>query len=293
MDTIIWLINNHQVYVGDFYKGELKPIPFEKADSWEVYGADDLEKLVDYMNYPLHYNQFKKSNFVILFDEIKYYEMLKKIKKCFRYCKAIAIRRLNPFLIQALIKLQVPTQQVIEFGGKRYEYRYEENKGILLEACLEEEEENENDVKVNPIDLYKIILDLIKQEEFKLQSVEEAFKYDLILSPTTLYTNNGQKEKCYLQVEDVLLKETLVANESILQKGEAIFKYKHQVQKMFGRVKIEERCKNASRTGKIYFIKELDDNHLVWALKDEVIGILGEEESTYETIIQWYETYKE
>ena len=37
MDTIIWLISNHQIYVGDFYKGELKAIPFEKADTWEVY----------------------------------------------------------------------------------------------------------------------------------------------------------------------------------------------------------------------------------------------------------------
>ena len=50
MDTIIWLISNHQIYVGDFYKGELKAIPFEKSDTWEVYGADDREKEVDDMN---------------------------------------------------------------------------------------------------------------------------------------------------------------------------------------------------------------------------------------------------
>ena len=81
MDTIIWLISNHQIYVGDLYKGELKAIPFEKADTWEVYGADDIEKLVDYMNYPLHYNQFKNSKLVILFDEVKVYEMLRKIER--------------------------------------------------------------------------------------------------------------------------------------------------------------------------------------------------------------------
>ena len=290
MDTIIWLINNHQVYVGDFYQGELKTIPFEKADSWEVYGADDLEKLVDYMNYPLHYNHFKKSQLVILFDEIKNYEMLKKIKRCFRYCEAVAIKRIEPLLIQTLIKLEISTQQIIEFAGKKYEY-VKEDKNFLLNLCLEEEQEEEAVLKLNPRDIYQAVLELIKQGKLAMQSVEEAFKYDLILSPTTLYTSHGQKEKCYLQVEDIILKDTIVTNGSILQAGEPIFKYHHQVQKMFGRIKTEERSKRVVREGKIYLIKALDENEGVWVSKDEVIGILGEKESTYEEIMKWYEEH--
>jgi hypothetical protein len=290
MDTIIWLISNHQIYVGDFYKGELKAIPFEKADTWEVYGADDIEKLVDYMNYPLHYNQFKNSKLVILFDEVKVYEMLRKIERCFKNCEAIVIKRIEPFLLQTLLKEGIRAEQRIEFAGRSYELA-EEGEGSLLRPCLEEEEDGETveNPSLNPMALYEYILQLIEEGQIKMQSVEEVFKYDLILSPTTLYIKGGQKEKRYLQVEDIVMRDTIVAEGTILSKGEELFKYKHHVQKMFRRIKTEEIAKQVTKAGKIHFVKAFDENQLIWVLKDEVIGIIGEAASTHEEVMEWYQ----
>lgn len=290
MDTIIWLISNHQIYVGDFYKGELKQVPFEKTDSWEVYGPDDLEKLVDYMNYPLHYNQFKKSRLVILFDEVKVYEMLTKVQRCFKHCEGITLRRIEPLLTQVALKEGLARDEKIEFANKLYEFVEKNGENLVVQECLDEEEDGktvENRVMV-PMAVYEYVIELLKEENLTVETVETAFEYEIVLSPTTLLTKGGQKEKRYLQVEDVILASTLVEDGAEVDRGEALFKYSHNVQKMFGRMKTEEIAKQSTSKGKMYFVKPLDQNELTWVAKDEVIGIIGPDTSHKEEAFAWY-----
>lgn len=291
MDTIIWLISNHQVYVGDYYKNNIKKVTFEKADSWEVYGIDDLEKLIDYMNYPLHYNHFRKSQLIILFDEAKTYEMLSKVKDSFKESAGILIRRIEPFLLKIAEQEALKPAQKISFSDKVYELTQKEEGQLILEAYLEEVQEEEQVIQIDPVTLYAYLIEMQKEDGYKkkIQSVEEVFKNELILSPTTLFTKDGQKEKCYLQVEDVLMSETLVKDQSKVLKGDVLFKYKHSVQKLFGRIKIEEVAKCASREGQICFIKPLDKSRDIWAYKDEVLGVLGMLKDTKENLLRWYD----
>ena len=58
---------------------------------------------------------------------------------------------------------------------------------------------------------------------------------------------------------------------------------------MFGRIKTEEIAKQVTKAGKIHFVKAFDENQLIWVLKDEVIGIIGEAASTHEEVMEWYQ----
>lgn len=290
MDTIIWLINNHQIYVGDFYKNNIKTVTFEKTDSWEVYGAEDLEVLIDYMNYPLHYNHFRKSQLIILFDEVKTYEMLTKVQKCFKESSGIMVKCIEPFLLEVALKEGAGLGQKISFAYKAYELVQKE-EGIKLHVL---EEEPEEVLEIKPLSLFEYIVELQKKGDLQKQikTVDETFKYELILSPATLFTKEGQREKRFLKVEDVLMPETLAADQTYMQAGETLFKYKHSVQKLFGRIKTEEISKKLSHEGLFCFIKPFNPGEAVWAYKDEVLGIAGPRGESKETLLKWYKNLK-
>lgn len=290
MDTIIWLISNHQVYVGDYYKNNIKKVTFEKADSWEIYGIDDLEKLIDYMNYPLHYNHFRKSQLIVLFDDVKIYEMLSRVQESFKESNGIVIGRIEHFLLKVALEEGTKTSQKISFSDKVYELSQKEDGKFTLNAYLEDPEEEEKVLEIQPLALYEYLIKLQKEADYekKLQNIEEAFKNELVLSPTTLFTRDGQKEKRYLQVEDVLMQETLVPDQSEILKGDVLFKYKHSVQKLFGRIKTEEISKYATKEGKFCFVKPFDKDQVLWTCKDEVLGILGSKQDKKEDLLRWY-----
>lgn len=293
MDTIIWLINNHQIYVGDFYKNNIKTVTFEKTDSWEVYGSEDLEELIDYMNYPLHYNHFRKSQLIILFDEVKTYEMLTKVQRCFKESSGIMVKCIEPFLLKVALKEGAGAGQKISFAHKTYELVQKEEE-IRLHVLEEEPEEAEEVLEIKPLSFFEYVVEMQKEGDFQKQikNADEAFKYELILSPATLFTKEGQREKRFLQVEDVLMPETLAMDQTYMQAGDTLFKYKHRVQKLFGRVKTEEISKNLSQEGLFCFIKPFNPSEAVWVYKDEVLGITGPKGESKETLLKWYENLK-
>lgn len=289
MDTIIWLMNNHHIYVGDFYKNNIKMVTFEKVDSWEFYGVDDIEELIDYMNYPLHYNRFRKSQLIILFDEVKTYEMLTKVQNNFKESTGMMVKRIEPFLLEVALKQGIEPGQKISFADRSYELVQME-EGIKLHILEEDPEEKEEVLEIKPLSIFEDIVERQKEKTFQkeIKDVNDIFKYELILSPTTLFIQHGQREKRFLQVEDVLMTNTLVKDETYMQKGDILFKYKHNVQKLFGRIKTEEASKKLSKEGVFYFIKPLNDKENVWAYRDEVLGIVGSRGQSKEALLKWY-----
>ena len=289
MDTIIWLMNNHHIYVGDYYKNNIKMVTFEKVDSWEFYGADDVEELIDYMNYPLQYNRFRNNQIIILFDEVKTYEMLTKVQKNFKESAGIMVKRIESFLLEVALKQGMEPGQKISFADRAYELIQME-EGIKLHMLEEEPEEKEEVLEIKPLTIFEDVVERQKEETFQKQikDANDIFKYELVLSPTTLFIQDGQREKRFLQVEDVLMTNTLVKDETYMQKGDILFKYKHNVQKLFGRIKTEEVAKKLSKEGVFYFVKPFNVKENVWAYRDEVLGIVGPREESKEALLKWY-----
>lgn len=238
MDTIIFLAYENEIYVGDYYKNKIKEVKFEKADSWEVYAYEDLEELIEYMEYPLQYNHFKDNRIIFLFDEIRVYEWAQKAQRLFKQSTSFYISPLAPFkekLNQAL-----------------------EEKKILS--------------------IYEKILAHPWEEE------AEGLRYEVILSPATLYTMK-EKPKGFLDVQDVIQQDTLVQEGCLVEKGDELFCYTHYVQKLFGRMQVENVSKKAESNGRLYWYRQIEDP--VWARKDELIGVIDHQAGTKEEMLDW------
>lgn len=238
MDTIIFLVYENEVYVGDYYKGKLKEVKFDKADSWEVYAYEDLEKLLEYMQYPLKYNHFKNNRIIFLFDQIRVYEWMQKAESLLKQSDSLYISRVEPFIAD-------------------------------LENGLEEKQ---------VIQIYENIL------EYNWEEVEEGLRYEVVLSPATLYTTKEEK-KGFLHVQDLVDKNSLIKDGTHVIKGDELLAYDHHVQKLFGRTKIERLTKKAEGTGTFYWYSQEEER--IWARKDALIGMIDRGQGTKEEMLAW------
>ncbi|MEG0319371.1 MAG: hypothetical protein RR627_05670 [Niameybacter sp.] len=257
MDTIIFLLYQHEVYVGDYYKDKMKEVKFEKADSWEVYNYEDLEELLEYMQYPLKYNQFKNNRLIFLFDDIRFYEWLTKAKRLLSQSEYIYAERIEPF---------------IEI----------ENRMLEVKQAVEDKEEEEMVLPVKPVELYERLLAV----DWSLHA--QAYRYELVLSPSTLYTIKEEGSKQFLQVQDIVDMNTLIKEETYVQKGDEILAYDHCVARWFGRIKVERLSKKVNGAGTFYWHVLKEVGH-IFAKKDEVIGVIDHERGTKEEMLAWCE----
>lgn len=238
MDTIIFLVYENEIYVGDYYKNKLKEVKFDKADTWEVYAYEDLEKLLEYMQYPLKYNHFKNNRIIFLFDQIRVYEWMQKAESLFKQSDSLYISRVEPFI-----------------------------KGF---------EEQLEDKKVIPI--YEKVL------EYNWEEAEEGLRYEVVLSPATLYTTKEEK-KAFLHVQDLVDKNSLIKDGSHVEKGNEILAYDHHVQKLFGRTQVERLTKKVESTGCFYWYTKEEDR--IWARKDQLIGVVDRKQGSKEEMLAW------
>lgn len=256
MDTIIFLYYKHEIYVGDYYKEKIKEVKFEKADSWEVYHYEDFEKLLEYMQYPLKYNNFKNNRLIFLFDDIRFYEWLMKAKRYVAQSEQIYAERIEPML------------EVVQ-----------KEQGRIIKEGNEHEEEADK-LPAAVADIYKYVLDM------DWSKYETTLRYELVLSPATLYKRKEEGKKQYLHVEDIVDLNSLIADETWVKKGDEVLEYDHYVKKLFGGTKIEHLSKRVNSEGCFYWhLPQKDDG--IFVNKDEVIGIIDYKKGTREEMLGW------
>ena len=239
MDTIIFLIYENEIYVGDYYKEKIKEVKFDKADTWEAYAYEDLEELLEYMQYPLKYNHFKNNRLIFLFDDIRFYEWLQKAENLLKHRESLYINRIEPFI-----------------------------EGL------------ENDLKEKQvIQIYEKVL------EHNWNQEEEGLRYQVVLSPATLYTTKEEKNKAFLHVQDLVDKTSFIEDGRHVEKGDVVLEYAHHVQKLFGRTKVERLTKKVEGQGRFYWYTKEEGR--IWARKDELIGVVDRREGTKEEMLAW------
>lgn len=99
MNSVFFIAKENEVYVCDRYKGKLKEVPLKGKAYWEVYDHYDFKELVDYLNYPLHYANFKDSDVKIVYTQTDFYNIIQKTKSLFDQSMGVKIGFL-PHLLQ-------------------------------------------------------------------------------------------------------------------------------------------------------------------------------------------------
>ncbi|OON94459.1 MAG: hypothetical protein ATN31_03325 [Candidatus Epulonipiscioides saccharophilum] len=282
MDTIIFAISKHNAFVCDYYKGEFKNFAFSSSDFYELYCHHDLSDLIDYLNYPLNCKKFKDSNVIIMYDEPIIYEYFYKNKLRFELASQVTLLHLNS-VIWAYIASRNKTD-VYSFEGTFFQLT---NNGL--------EEINEDDldeclkiIPISLIDLSKMLVDnnidtLLLDDQaardiLRLQlntHINTEFKDCLVLSPATI-RNIKKSAQNFLEVNDILVPESLVKDQSYVQAGSALFSYIHEVTKLRGKKESSLITKKAYMDGTFSWHPDIiHTNNEVWAKKDAIVGVIS------------------
>lgn len=287
MDTVFFIIKGHEVYVGDYYKGEVKQVKFKDKDYWEVFDQHDFREFIEHMNYPLNYKNFKGNPIKILYSEPQKYEMLFKLQEDFKEALSVDVGMLP----SALLKWW--QAQGIE-GQDTYRIMYEQScysisqvgEGKYTIQLLEEVDEDLNIQEVTTLDLCQFLL----EEERLLTPLGERWA---VLSPVTLEEEIQvvDKEK-YLETHHKINKETMIGDGASVECGSIIFDYTKSVRKLFGGHATQILQKKSEQAGIFFDLRDKktqQKEHRLWAQKDELIGVVGKEGDTVEDLKWWLE----
>ncbi|OON98756.1 MAG: hypothetical protein ATN35_00665 [Epulopiscium sp. Nele67-Bin004] len=291
MDTVVWIISNHNVFMNDYYKDKWKKVEFYKRDYWEVYCHYDMNELVDYLNYPLHYNNFKGSDLKIVYDMPIIYEYLYKVKERFNQVNTITLCALEPVLLWYLYNNDLLSDLPLTIGQETKFYEVvKQGKIITLKEIEEEEDMDYVNVPMSKTSELLVCeedtldkLDLApfsKETKEQLRNIlvpstndlETVFNQLPILCPATIRVSPKNAEK-FLDVNDVLVKDSLVPSGSFVNKGDTLFEYTHEVKKLFGKKDVQTISKVSDMTGIIKWHVDLNKND-IWAKKEEIIGTI-------------------
>ncbi|OOB80366.1 MAG: hypothetical protein BEN19_05300 [Epulopiscium sp. Nuni2H_MBin003] len=276
MDTLIFIISNHTAYINDFYKGEWKKVSFNKRDFYELYCHYDANELIDFLNYPLNYNKFKNTNIIILYDEPIIYQYMYKVKDRFKLANSVTISCLDSAILYYLCLNNLYKNQIILVENVFYKVEISDRFLTLNEVEEEEEylqidameiskvliEEKNIELPLNDMDIENI------NHIFTFNNIDTEFNKCLILSPATITATETPVKK-FLEVNDSLIKDSLLRDGTAVKIGDVLFKYYHKV-KGFLKTTTTILEKRAEIEGIFFWDNRQDGN--VWANKDEVIG---------------------
>ncbi|OOB79857.1 MAG: hypothetical protein ATN34_01005 [Epulopiscium sp. Nele67-Bin002] len=282
MDTIIWIVSQHNVYINDYYNGEWKSLSFNKKDFYEIYCHHDVNELIDYLNYPLHYNNFKGSQLKIIYDMPIIYEYLYKVQHRFNQAQGLTLGPLIPVLLWYAYNKEIPNGTIIGIEGAFY----------LLEDMTLIEIEEEEDMEYTTISVKDCAKMLLEESEkldeapFNDETKEHlrtilstntngtigVFDVCYVLSPATIRVQPQDASK-FLDVNDVLVHNSLVKDGTCVKKGDVLFEYTHEVTKWFGKKQLSTIPKISESDGIINFIPRAVIGD-VWANKEDVLATI-------------------
>ncbi|OON91947.1 MAG: hypothetical protein ATN32_10030 [Candidatus Epulonipiscium fishelsonii] len=274
----------------DYHKEKWKKIQFKDRDYWEIYSQYDINDLVEFLNYPLHYKQFKDINIKIIIDKPIIYEYLYKVQNLFKQVKSIVIIDIESWIIASAYLLNKPlghiefegafflTQQI----GDIYEISEAEEPDEMSYAILKDKECNEiifkQDYNIEDLPFEKIHKDNIKRLLDNTLDLKTTFNKFLVLSPATI-RYGYQTKKHFFKVDDVLIIESLKEHLSHIEKEEILFSYTHEVTKLFNRKEKKVISKKSEAEGTFHLTLDNDLNSDIWAKKGEIVGYVCDEKS--------------
>lgn len=272
-DTVILLINDYKVFVGDFYQDKIKQVKFKKQDYWEVFDTSDLKEFLEYMIYPLNYKKFEGSHLRIYFNKPLMYSYLYDVQDSFRLAESIQVQSLDQLMRDTMsIHEDYQAGMVFECLEKRYSL---DEQGTLVEV---EDQEAQISVSVEHLCEY-----IIAQEE-KKQAITSAFEYYVWFSPVTLIDNVGTKEKYkYLEVESKLIE--MILDGAYVGKNGPLMTYEQVIYKLFGKKEIRTCYQKAPQGGKFFQVSSVEDTRIV--KKDQVLGVIAPVTEEREKAIDW------
>lgn len=274
-DTVVILINDYKLFVGDIYQGKIKPVVFRKQDYWEIFDYSDLKDFLEYMNYPLGYKNFKGSHLKIYFNQPLMYQYIYQMKEDLGQCESMEIGYL-PDLILEVFKNDNHEACTIECLEKQYHIEVKEEKYFIKEV-----EDEEATLKVTVEQICEYIANL----EDRGESVENTLSHYVLFNPVTLLKEYVTEEKRkYLEVDNKLLK--CLNDGDYVNLGEIMLEYEQRVFKLFGRKDCKIISKNAPQSGTfISLLEELGSNKID---KDRVIGVIAPKNEEREATLSWF-----
>lgn len=276
MNTVIFIVTGHEVYIGDYYKDKFKAITFKDKDCWEVYDAYDFKDLIEYMNYPLHFNRFKDSMIKIVYTDSKFYTIITETAELFENAQGVHIGYLPNVLLglgETLVWEPEQKSKVIAYAHYNYKLIKDLQGRLKVELCTDEEED------IVEMDTKMLCEWVLKEELVKFD------KSEVVLSPITLKKSRSQERLRYLEVENII-EEVCFEEEKEVAKDEMLLVYTRYMKKLFNREDKKQHYIKAKQEGIFYSIKQ-QDNQQIWANKDEIIGVIVKKEQSRESLKSW------
>ncbi|MGL4736543.1 MAG: hypothetical protein ACRCW2_03705 [Cellulosilyticaceae bacterium] len=272
-DTVILLINDYKLFIGDFYQGKIKQVKFKKQDYWEVFDTSDLREFLEYMIYPLNYKKFKGSEVRIYFNRPLMYNYLYEVQGDFKLAEGMHVGGLEQLIIEVVQAHQDYQEGVVfECLEKRYCL---DQYGVLVE---EEEEEAVIHLTIEALCEY------ITMQESINKSLEEAFSHYIWFSPVTLKSELGVKGKYkYLEVENKYLQ--IIQESTLIEKDDVLLTYEQIIYKLFGKKEIVTRYQKAPQSGKFVQIGDTIEERMI--KKDQLLGVIAPVTEERSKTLEW------
>lgn len=273
-DTVILLINDYKVFVGDFYQDKIKQVKFRTQDYWEVFDTSDLKEFLEYMIYPLGYKKFKDSHLRIYFNKPLTYNYVYEVKEELSLCESLAVDNLQELIIEAS-KAHEEYQDGMVFECLEKRYR------IKPDQTLEEVEGDKAELQVSLEYLCQYIID----QGIEGQCVENALSHYIWFSPATFVEQIGVKEKYkYLEVENQCIE--MIEDGYSVHQDEVMITYEQSIYKLFGKKEVKRREQRAPQAGNFVSVTPL--NEMILIKKDQILGIIAPSWEEKKDAIKWF-----
>ena len=282
MNKVFFIINHQEVYVCDYFNEAFKMLPFKEKDYWELYDRFDLRELIEFMNYPLNYNQFKDSKVQIVYSHPTVYAQLFEEKEGF--LKSLGLETANLLtMLQGYCIQEGFTEGAIQYERVYYVFDEKTGQKVLRLATREEtdvfEEAHDTIPSVKTLDLCKYLV-----------TVEDQFipfqANWLVLSPVTLERAVVHVDKpAYLETHYTMDSPQILTTQSV-KEGDILFTYTQHVAKMWGRTKTQTLAKKAATSGQFYPLQPIEAGNL-WAKNQALLGVVATEEISFEAVEEW------
>ncbi|MGL4362930.1 MAG: hypothetical protein ACRCSG_06685 [Cellulosilyticaceae bacterium] len=282
MDTVCFIMNDQEIYVGDYYKDEVKQVKFKEQDGWECNDVYDFKNLLEYLNYPLNYNDFKNNRVIILYRTSKDYDIISQVQKKWSQCDSVEITKLETIL-KALVEEKYNNAQELD---KLVQFVQYENKLYEMIECNGNKLLRRNETHM---------LENIQEDCIKTITTDEVTKFvlsnkvylkpmtnrKLILAPVNIMPTCKNLKK-YLET---CFTEAKWIDNQIVREGDVLFTYTQWTKTFLKGFKKQQKQILAPIDGQIFWMNTTSAEDIIE--KNCVLGVIGSTDDTEEIIKKW------
>ncbi len=307
MDKVFFIIQAHEVFVGEYYKEQIRQVKFKDKDFYEVFDKHDWLEMIDCMNYPMNYQEFKDNEINILYHAPEKYEMIYDVRDAFVKASEVKLGSMIPYLKKCYY--QQLKKEVIH---KEVDYICYEQSYYKIQKYVEamDREEIAEPPLAEMVDEWMTLkyIGLLQEEEIETLkgricevTTEEvcaclhedpSMIVDLemcypVLAPVTLYKEETTPIKqSFLETSYWIDESSLLKQGTQVTVGMPLFTYTKKVNKWFGKKELQKLEKKSPVEG-YYFRQPHETNDTKWANKNQLIGVINPSDKTEKEMREW------